>query len=444
MPDYLRNWLRGKRVAVVHNRLAALVGAVALGLAAIVFARLGEIAQQLFQRLLSFSPYAPFLVTPLVFAGVVHATLRWFPAARGSGIPQVMAAGAAPQFQAKGDLLSLRTAGAKLGGTLAMLLVGGSVGREGPTVQISAALMVAVHRWLRVPVSAGVIIAGGAAGVAAAFNTPLAGVAFAIEELAAAFEQKVAVIVMGVVMIAGLVSLDLAGDYVYFGAMGGTLSLRSMLIVSPIAGILGGVLGGLFSRSLIAMTRPGHPWLAALKSRPVRLAALCGFVVALTGWATSGQSWGTGYQTTRFLLAGHGTTMGTTMLFGPAKFIATLATALSGAPGGIFAPSLSVGAGLGQLISNFFPDSSAGAIVLLGMAGYFTGVVRAPMTAVIIMMEMTADRTMILPLFATALIADAVSAMICRHKLYHALSSQFRTKHPPAAAIEPQGEYDAA
>ena len=429
MPDKLPIWLRGK-AAVAQSRFAAVAGAVALGLVAIVFARMGDGAQQLFQRLLAISPYAPFVVTPLVFALVVHVTLRWAPAASGSGIPQVMAASASPERQ--GGLLSLRTAWAKLGGTLAMLLAGGSVGREGPTVQISAALMVAVHRWLRVPVSAGVIIAGGAAGVAAAFNTPMAGVAFAIEELAAAFEQKVAVMVMAVVMIAGLVSLGLAGDYVYFGAVGGSLSLRVMLIVSLVAGILGGILGGLFSRALIAMTRPGQPWLVTLKSRPVRLAALCGFVVALTGWATNGLSWGTGYQTTRSLLAGNSAAM----VFGPAKFVATLATALSGAPGGIFAPSLSVGAGLGQLIADFFPGSSSGAIVLLGMAGYFTGVVRAPLTAVIIMMEMTADRTMILPLFATALIADAVSAMVCPHKLYHALSAQFRVK--PASESEPR------
>jgi len=418
MLNTFRRSLNGKHVAVVHNRLAAIIGAVALGLAAIIFARMGEVAQGLFLHLVAISPYAPFVVTPLMFAGVVHVTRRSFPAARGSGIPQVMAAGHSPDRHAGGDLVSLRTAWAKLAGTIAMLLAGGSVGREGPTVQISAALMVAVHRWLRVPVTAGVIIAGGAAGVAAAFNTPLAGVAFAIEELAAAFEQKVAVMVMLAVMISGLVSLGLSGDYVYFGAMGGGMPLRTMFIVSPLAGVL----GGLFARSLIAMTMPGRPWLMAARSRPVMLAALCGFVVALTGWATNGQSWGTGYETTRQLLAGHGASMS----FGPAKFVSTLATALSGAPGGIFAPSLSVGAGLGQLISGLFPASPAGAIVLLGMVGYFTGVVRAPMTSVIIMMEMTADRRMILPLFATALIADAVSAKICKHKLYHALSRQFR------------------
>ena len=422
MLDKLGPWLTDKHLAVVHNRLAAVIGAVVLGLAAIAFARMGEFAQKLFLHLVAISPYAPFVVTPLVFAGVVYATRRSFPAARGSGIPQVMAAAHNPERHIAGDLVSLKTAWAKLAGTIAMLLAGGSVGREGPTVQISAALMVAVHRWLRVPVTSGVIIAGGAAGVAAAFNTPLAGVAFAIEELAAAFEQKVAVMVMLAVMISGLVSLGLSGDYVYFGAMGGGLPLRAMCIISPIAGIFGGVFGGLFSRSLIAMTMPGHPWLMVIRSRPVLLAALCGFVVALTGWATNGLSWGTGYETTRLLLAGHGASMA----FGPAKFVATMATALSGAPGGIFAPSLSVGAGLGQLLSALFPGSPAGAIVLLGMVGYFTGVVRAPMTSVIIMMEMTADRSMILPLFATALIADAVSAKLCKHKLYHALSRQFR------------------
>ncbi len=419
-----------KHVAAVHTRLAAFSGAVALGLAAIVFARMGELAQKLFLQLVRAQPWAPFLLTPLAFAVIVYATRRFFPAARGSGIPQVMAAGHNPDRHADGDLLSMRTAWAKLVGTIAMLLVGGSVGREGPTVQISAALMVAVHRWLRVPVSAGIIIAGGAAGVAAAFNTPLAGVAFAIEELASAFEQRVAVLIMATVMIAGLVSLGLSGDYVYFGVVNGTLPVSAMLLISPIAGVVGGLLGGLFSRLLIAMARPDHAWLRHLQARPIWFAAGCGLIVAATGWATSGSSWGTGYETTRMLLAGQAAPMS----FGPAKFVATLATALSGAPGGIFAPSLSVGAGLGQLFAIFFPHDPAGAIILLGMAGYFTGVVRAPMTAVIIMMEMTADRTMILPLFATALIADAVSGLICPQKLYHALSGQFRSSTPRGEA----------
>jgi H+/Cl- antiporter ClcA len=342
--------------------------------------------------------------------------------ARGSGIPQVMAAGHNPNASADGPLISLRTAGAKFAGTLLMLLGGGAVGREGPTVQISAALMVAVHRWLRVPVNAGVIIAGGAAGVAAAFNTPLAGVAFAIEELAAAFEQKVAVLVMAAVMISGLVSLSLAGDYVYFGTMTRHLAIRDIAIMAPVMGILGGVAGGIFSRLLIAMSASKLRSFALARAHPVKWAFVCGLMVAGVGLLSNGLSWGTGYETTRHLLEGGQAPLS----FGPAKFVATLATALSGAPGGIFAPSLSVGAGLGQIASCLFSSEPSGALVLLGVAGYFTGVVRAPLTAVIIVMEMTADRAMILPLFITALIADWVSSKVCHPKLYHALSQQFR------------------
>jgi len=319
----------------------------------------------------------------------------------------------------------MKSALGKLLGTTTLLLVGGSAGREGPTVQVSAALMVAVHRWLRVPVTAGVIIAGGAAGVAAAFNTPLAGVAFAIEELASAFEQRLAVLVMAVVMIAGVVSLGLSGDYVYFGAMAQRLPLSDLFVLAPLAGLVGGVAGGLFSRALIGMAFSQNALLVRVRAHPILLATGCGLVVALTGLATNGSSWGTGYDTTKLLLAGGDASL----LFGPGKFVSTLATALSGAPGGIFAPSLSVGAGVGQLLAAGYaeigPGNAPGAIVVLGMIGYFTGVVRAPLTASIIIMEMTADRTMVLPLFATALIADWASAKVCKAKLYHTLARQF-------------------
>lgn len=410
--------------AALLRRFAAVAGAVLLGLAAIVFAKAGEMAQGAFNQLWSAAPWVAAGLTPLVFVSVVGLTRRWFPEARGSGIPQVMAAGHNPEVGAGGPLLSLRTAAAKFVGTILMLLGGGAVGREGPTVQISAAIMVAVHRWLRVPVNAGVIIAGGAAGVAAAFNTPLAGVAFAIEELAAAFEQKVAVLVMAAVMISGLVSLGIAGDYVYFGAMTRQLDLSEIVWLSPVIGVLGGALGGLFARVLIALGRVRHGPLAMARKRPLAFAFACGLVVALTGVVSGGASWGTGYESTRALLSGES---GIPLAFGPAKFVSTLATAASGAPGGIFAPSLSVGAGLGQLVGFVVKGGPSGALVLLGVAAYFTGVVRAPLTAVIIVMEMTADWAMILPLFGAALIADWVSSMICPDKLYHALSAGFRT-----------------
>jgi H+/Cl- antiporter ClcA len=395
---------------VARRRFATGLGAILLGLVALAFAMLGDRMQAMFLLVAHRWPLAPLFLTPALFAGTAWVTRRWFAAARGSGIPQVIAAAETPERSATGALVSLRTASAKFGLTLAMLLAGGSVGREGPTVQISAAIM------------AGVYIAGGAAGVSAAFNTPLAGVAFAIEELASAYEQRVAVLVMAAVMIAGFVSLGIAGDYVYFGAMRQTLALAQVLIVVPIVAIAGGVAGGLFSRCVLAFGGVRHPLLVRLRTRPVLLALACGTIVAVVGVAT-GNSWGTGYGTTRAMVEGQGAPL----WFGGAKLVSTLATTLSGTPGGIFAPSLSVGAGLGNLLSPLF-DSPPGAIVVLGMAAYFVGVVRAPLTAVIIITETTASRGLILPLFATALLADAASALVCRERLYHGLSRQFRER----------------
>lgn len=404
---------------VMRRRAATGLGAVLLALAALAFAYLGDQLQASFLALTRSRPLAPLVLTPLLFSTTAWVTTRWFPSARGSGIPQVMAAARRPEAASASPLVALRTAAAKFGLTLAMLFAGGSVGREGPTVQISAAIMIAVHRTLRVPITAGVYIAGGAAGVSAAFNTPLAGVAFAIEELAAAYEQRVAVLVMAAVMIAGFVSLGIAGDYVYFGAMRQTLAVGPALVIIPIIGLCGGLAGGMFARLVLGFGSSRNPALVAVRSKPVLLALGCGVVVAVVG-VSCGVTWGTGYEATRDMVEGEGAPL----WFGIAKIVATLATTLSGTPGGIFAPSLSVGAGLGNLLSPLF-DAPAGTVVVLGMAAYFVGVVRAPLTAVIIITETTASRGLVVPLFATALIANAVSALVCRDRLYHGLSKAF-------------------
>jgi len=419
----------------MRRRVATGAGAIVLGLVALGFAGLGDWAQHGFVRIVARWPYAPLVISPLLFAAVAWACRRWAPAARGSGIPQIIAVARAPDRPGLAPLVALLTAVAKLVLTVAMLFAGGSVGREGPTVQVSAAIMVAAHRLLGVRLTAGVYIAGGAAGVAAAFNTPLAGIAFAIEELAAAYEQRVAVLVMGAVMIAGLVSLGVAGDYVYFGAMRASLDVWQVPGIALAAGVLGGLAGGLFARSVLGFAASSAGWITALRRRPILLAASCGLIVALLGIATGGATWGTGYEATRALVEGQGGSL----WFGPAKLLAALATTLSGTPGGIFAPSLAVGAGFGNLLTPLFADSPAGAVVLLGMVAYFVGVVRAPLTAVIILVEATASRGMILPLFATALIADTVSALVCRERLYHGLAKPFlaATADPPPTGRPP-------
>jgi H+/Cl- antiporter ClcA len=406
------------------------MGAVALGLVALAFAGCADMAQHLFRRLVRAAPYAPLALTPTAFVLIVWLTRRFAPEAKGSGIPQVIVAGQDAERAVSAGLVSVRTGAAKFVLTLVALLAGASVGREGPTVQIGAAVMAGVHRLLRVPVSAAVIIAGGAAGVSAAFNTPLAGVAFAIEELAAAYEQRLALLVMGAVMVSGLVSLGIAGDYVYFGAAQRTLPLGWFLLIAPLAGLVGGAAGGLFSRLLLAMARATRAHVKRMKSRPLVFAAACGLIVAAIGVLSGGLTWGTGYEPARAMMEG----AQQPWWFAPAKLAATLVTSASGAPGGIFAPALATGAGVGGLIADLFPKGFQSAIVMLGMIAYFVGVVRAPLTGVVIVSEMTADRAMILPLFLAAIVADFAAKAVCKERLYYGLSAEFRDKDAPAPA----------
>ncbi len=415
--------------ATWRRRSATLIGALLLGIMALVFARAADSMLKLFDQLEARWPYAPLLLTPVLFVTAVWLTRRYAEFARGSGIPQVIAASRHPKSKLSAALLDLKTAIIKMGLTLMVLLGGGAAGREGPTVQVSAAIMGAVNRRFGVRMTPGVMIAGGAAGVAAAFNTPLAGIAFAIEELASAYEQRLTVLVMGAVMISGLVSLGVAGDYVYFGRIFDTLSVSDTAIYAPIAGVIGGIAGGLFARLLLAQARSEGRVMRALNRRPILFALGCGLAVAMVGIATQGATFGTGYETTRHLLAGNDVTL----WYGPGKFVAAAATALSGAPGGIFAPSLAVGAGLGQLIA---AAAGGGApIVLLGMTAYFVGVVRAPFTAVIIVSEATGNHGMILSLFATAVIAEWVSAFICPTRLYHGLAETFLARSARAKLV---------
>jgi H+/Cl- antiporter ClcA len=410
-----------------RRRLAMLTSALLIGLLATLFAWSADFAQRNFAAAVHRQPYLPFVLTPIMFVAIAALTRSLAPASRGSGIPQVIAASRDPDGETTAGLLSVRTAVTKLALSIAALFGGASVGREGPTVQVAAAAMTQVHRLFRVRVTPGVLIAGGAAGVAGAFNTPLAGIAFAIEELAVAYEQRVAVLVMGAVMISGLTSEGIAGSYVYFGHMGATLPLGVVLVAAPLAGFAGGLGGGLFSRAFLFLRGPSGRWAPLLRRRPLITALVCGIIVGAVGVTVGGTTWGTGYIPTRQLLEGSQVAYS----FGAAKFVSVLATSVSGMPGGIFSPSLAVGAGIGNLLRPLFPGEPSGAIVLLGMGGYFVGVVRAPLTAVIILSETTGTTSAILPLFVACLAGDWAGSLVCRERLYHALARDFMPSPSP-------------
>ncbi|GJE42914.1 chloride channel protein [Methylobacterium soli] len=416
--------------AIWRRRLLFLLGGICVGLAAVLMAKVADAAQAGFKLVLAVSPWIALVMTPLGFGLAALLALTVFPNSQGSGIPQVIAARHTRDSGFRHALVSLRVAFGKIVVMALGLLCGASAGREGPTVQVGAALMAAVGRLTpeRLP---GLILAGGAAGVAAAFNTPLAGIVFGIEELGRTYEARTTGLIVAAIVAAGLTSLWLVGNYTYFGTTRATLAIGPGWIVVPLLGVLGGLGGGLFSRIVILFGRglPGLPG-RLIARRPVVFAMLCGLGVALCGLATGGAIYGTGYEEARAIL--HGDAAVRTG-FAPLKFAATVLSSISGIPGGLFAPSLAVGAGLGAHWHALFPEVSIGALVLLGMVAYLTGVLQAPITSFVIVTEMTQDHAMMIPLMIAALIADAASKLVCRGGLYHALADILLARADPAA-----------
>jgi len=404
-------------------------GAVAVGMVAIGFAHAATTAGSLFQRVLEVSPY---LILGLAPAGLwlsLWLTRRFFPGAEGSGIPQTIAALQMTDQAACGVLLSLRVAVGKIMLTVLALCCGASIGREGPTVQIGAAIMHNLGKRMRLSrkeVQRGLILAGGAAGVAAAFNTPLAGVVFAIEELSRSFESRTNGLVLTTVILAGITSLAFLGNYHYFGHTSAGLELGQAWVAVAACGVAGGLCGGVFSQVLVLAGRHGLPGVLGRfrQSHPEYFAASCGLGLAVIGLASGGATYGTGYEQAEALL--HGTPL--PLAFAPLKMLATVLSYLSGIPGGIFAPSLSIGAGIGSEVSSLLTSSPVAAVILLGMVGYFSGVVQAPITAVIIVLEMTDNSNMTIPLMATSVIAYAVSRLVCPEPFYKAMAHRFLAK----------------
>jgi H+/Cl- antiporter ClcA len=408
-----------------------LVGGIAIGAVAVVLALLADQAQTAFDLLLARSRYASLVVTPLGFMLSVFLTNRYFANSQGSGIPQAIAARELTDQGARGRLVSIRIAVGKFLLTLLGLLCGASVGREGPTVQVGASIMFAIGRMSprRQP---GLILAGAAAGVAAAFNTPLAGIVFGIEEMSRAFETRTSGLIIAAVIAAGLTSLALVGNYSYFGSSATMLRHGIDWLAVPLCGVVGGLAGGVFSRIVVTMARglPGELG-RAIKRNPLPFALACGLAVALCGLASGDTIYGTGYAQVKAALE-NGAPL--PWSFGLLKLIATAFSAISGIPGGIFSPSLAVGAGLGLNVAHFFPGAPLGAIMLLGMVAYFAGVVQAPITAFVIVTEMTDNHAMVVPLMAASLIAYATSRLVCPEGIYHALAKGFAHREAGANA----------
>ena len=409
------------------------------GLVVVAFTWLSEHALGLFSSVRQLAWWSPLLWTPLCAAVIVWLTRRYVAGAGGSGIPQVMAALDPAVSSADRSLfVSLKLSAAKIVLTSWGLLAGLSLGREGPSVQVAAGVMLSVRRWL--PKNAtvsdhGLLVAGGAAGIAAAFNTPLAGVMFAIEELSRTPEQRNSGLIMACIVLAGLIAISLDGNATYFGVIRAHAIDFSLILPGMLVALSCGLAGGLFSRLLVHSLNGNarDRWSRLRLRRPVLFAACCGLAVALIGIVSNGDTFGSGSSYTRQMVEETATVPS---IFFFLKFIATWLTAWSGVPGGIFAPALSIGAALGKDIAMLTQFPHAPTLIALGMAGFLAAATQAPLTSFIIVMEMVDGHAMVLSLMACALVASTISR-IMSPPLYATLARVQLERLPAAVAMPP-------
>jgi H+/Cl- antiporter ClcA len=413
--------------------------ALLVGLVSVLYADWSTDVSNIFLGWIKGREWLAFVITPGLTALALFATRRWFTGSEGSGIPQVIAALHAPRTGEEDTLMrrlfGLRVIVGKILVSLVGLLGGLTIGREGPTVHIGAAIMAEVRRFYphrNEQLERRLLLAGAAAGLSAAFNTPLAGIIFAIEELARDFESRTNGIMITAVVFSGLTSLALAGNYLYFGQINVPGNLGGAFVLPVIlSAALCGLLGAAFNLALLRWRTWMPPWLVGLRTRrPVVFALAVGLAVAAIGVGTHGETWGSGYDQARHLLEGSAPL---SEGYGITKWAALVITYMAGIAGGLFSPSLSIGAGIAQWVHAAFPWASMAAVIALCMTGYLAAVTQSPITSFVIVMEMTNGTGMVIPMMATALVASRISGFFTP-PLYEALaeSNYFHVAALPA------------
>jgi CIC family chloride channel protein len=354
--------------------------------------------------------------------GIGYLLYQYFPNARGSGVPQTKAA-----LYAREGRITLRTVLGKFFCTSATLASGIPLGREGPSVQVGAGIGSVLGRVLGLPTEQvkRLIPVGAAAAIAAAFNTPLAAVLFALEEIVGDLNAPV----MGAVVLASatawMVLRVSLGDHPLFKVPQYHLVHPAEFAVYAVLGVAGGLISAVFAKLLLGIRERFLRF--PIKTRWFQPVA-GGLLVGVMGWFVP-QVLGVGYGFVGDALNGN-MAFKMMLLLVVLKLFAVTTSYASGNAGGIFGPALFIGAmvggSVGTVAHHFFPGYTAapGAYALVGMGAVFAGVVRAPMTSVLMIFEMTQDYAVIVPLMIANLISLFIASRLQHDPIYEALAEQ--------------------
>jgi len=400
------------------------------GLVAVLYSKLFNAAEEVTAMIFKFHSWLLFIISPACFVFAWYLVHRFAPYARGSGIPQVMAAIqiSSPRTNHIVDkLLGFRIIFIKVLSSLLIALGGGAIGREGPTIQIAASVYKIVYQllpmWWPQIAKRNMIVTGAAAGLAAAFNTPLGGIVFAIEELTRTHFSTYKTAIFSSVIIAGLSAQALLGPYLYLGYPKIDGLTAFIFLGVGLVAMISGLLGSAMSKLILFI----FTWKTKFKftHHNIVYVAACALIMVFLAVFVNQEVLGSGKEIMQ------------KTLFTADKYVAwytpllriggPLLSFTTGAAGGIFAPALGAGASVGSLVASWFKvsDADTNMLILAGMVAFLTGVTRSPFTSVILVLEMTDRHNVIFQLILAGMLASLVSVLLDKHSLYDHLKTTY-------------------
>ena len=353
------------------------------------------------RKLLSVNPYISFGVTPLLLIISFLLVQKIAPGASGSGIPQVMACVEKSHKHLGYYFLSVKIIVIKIASSCLGILAGGAIGREGPSIQISGAIAHNLARlFKRLDISFKydqMLVAGAASGLAAAFNTPIGGIVYAIEELSHEHVRSFKDVLLLSVVISGFTAQVILGNYLFLGYPKISPYMQfSYISLLCVLSLLCGVLGSIFALFLsrIILWRFSRSF-----KQQIVIVGLVGVVLVGSYILFGERTIFSGRKSIEYVLFTNGEMSIFEALM---RFLAPTLTSMTGIAGGIFSPSLSAGATIGGYLSQFFDPSLRTIMGLCGMIGFLTGVTRCPLTAFVLVLEMTDRRSAVLAMMLAA------------------------------------------
>lgn len=423
----------GKMRKGVLQALPFWIASLITGLVAVLYTRLFERSEKLGRSLCGAHEWLIFVLTPIGFLSAWLLVKQVDIYARGSGIPQVMAAIelTTPQNdQQVKRLLNVRMLLVKIASSLLMIFGGGAIGREGPTIQIAGTIFRKIDEWLPdwwPKISRkNMILTGAAAGLAAAFNTPLGGIVFAVEELARTHISSFKTAIFTAVILAGLTAQAFLGPYLYLGyPIIGKFAPAMLLSVIPVA-LLAGLSGSFMGWIILKVLN----WKDRLKGKTSEAFYVvgCALLLSTIAYSINGSIIGSGKPQMTSLLFTNAKHVGWQVPL--MRIIGPVLSFTTGASGGIFAPSLAAGATIGSFAAGLLQlaPSDTNILILAGMVAFLTGITRSPFTSAILVLEMTDRHSVIFFLMLSGICASLIATVVSKHSLYEYLKLQYIVK----------------